>query len=780
MKKIFSLMAAALMSVAMMAATVADLKPINRNWSFIADNITNSGTTSPTANTLYEGDFIFMPTANSISTSKGQNTINGVQCFNSLRLKLAQDRLAFAVYDACTITFYTENHAERGILVSTVDNNTDEAQAVAKQPVSTPVWTTTLPAAGTYYLTSYGKDFYFAGFTVEFEGGGEPVTEYYVSYVNTTGEVIGVDTIAVGATLDAFKYSVADVTVPDGKVFRGWFASSAVGATKIELGAAVENDMRIYAQATDVELAEIGNFYIYDLTKPFYQEDHECVSIIGASYSEEDKGWKCEDNAVVKIVAGPNVTYVGLNDADAEPYSGNDTITLSFGADYIIQTISVFYVNSEVGKDDYTGYYVPAAGDGAALLMVLNQIKEGEKIFLPNGVYDFGTKTLTEINKNNVSIIGQSMENTIIKNAPLTAHIGTTATLRVMKNVEGTYLQDLTIQNNFDYYKTNEGQAVTLWDQGTKTICKNVRLLSYQDTYYSNLAGAVKYFEDCEIHGTVDFICGDGSVYFKNNLLYCEKRKKEGGGSDALTAHNGPASDKGYVFESCTVKSECPVVSLGRAWNNTPQCTYLNMLVDYSAGEFGFENSEIQRWTKELMNKETGWPVFGEYNTHLANGTVLTPASNLVTFRQKSPLTGTKEMETVLSADEAAKFTMEYTLGDWAATAAVDATQAVCDMNNIDPAGIYLVENEGQFIALYTGAELQEEVLEEGATVRKANARGGFGWKAGEEPVDPTEGCEQVKSDELRVKSGKILRDGRVIIVRDGRMYDILGNELVK
>lgn len=63
------------------------------------------------------------------------------------------------------------------------------------------------------------------------------------------------------------------------------------------------------------------------------------------------------------------------------------------------------------------------------------------------------------------------------------------------------------------YYKNDNGRAVCLWDQGTKTICKNVRLLSYQDTYYSNLQGAVKYFEDCEIHGTVDFICGDGKTY---------------------------------------------------------------------------------------------------------------------------------------------------------------------------------------------------------------------------------------------------------------------------
>ena len=262
-------------------------------------------------------------------------------------------------------------------------------------------------------------------------------------------------------------------------------------------------------------------------------------------------------------------------------------------------------------KDEKTGYYIPAANDGAALIYLMSALNEGDKIFLPNGIYDLGETCLTTINKNNVSIIGQSMEGTIIKNAPDASleSIDKTATIKINKNVSGTYLQDLTIQNALDYYKFDNGRAVCLWDQGTKTVCKNVRLLSYQDTYYSNLSGAVKYFEDCEIHGTVDFICGDGSVYFKNNLLYAEKRKKNGGGNDALTANNGPATDKGYVFEGCTVKSECPVVSFGRAWNHTPQCTFLNTKIDYSAGSFVFQNDEIQRWTKELMSTETGWPM---------------------------------------------------------------------------------------------------------------------------------------------------------------------------
>ena len=403
-------------------------------------------------------------------------------------------------------------------------------------------------------------------------------------------------------------------------------------------------------------------------------------------------------------------------------------------------------------------------------------MEAGDKIFLPDGLYDLGETVLTTISKNNVSIIGQSMEGTIIKNAPdyKTESIDKTATIKINKNVEGTYLQDLTIQNALDYYKNDNGRAVCLWDQGTKTVCKNVKLLSYQDTYYSNLQRAVKYFEDCEIHGTVDFICGDGSVYFKRNLLYCEKRKHDGGGSDALTASNADALDKGYVFDSCTVKSECPTVSFGRAWNNTPQAIFMNTLVDYSAGNFTFESSDIQRWTKKLMNANA-WPQFYEYNTYLADGTVLTPASNVVTFLDEKSANATRDLETVINAEGAATYTMAYTLGDWAETASAEATQAVCDLENIDAAAIYLVEAPNGNAELMTGAQLSEAVFPEGSgiTVRKANARGGFGPKAGES--DP-QGVENISDCGCKVE--KIIRNGQVVIVRDGKEYNMLGAEM--
>ena len=296
-------------------------------------------------------------------------------------------------------------------------------------------------------------------------------------------------------------------------------------------------------------------------------------------------------------------------------------------------------------------------------LRALAEANAGGKktIYLPKGIYDLGELTLTAIEADGISIIGESMEGTIIRNAPdyRLESIAKTATLRIANDVEGTYLQNLTIENALDYYKNNSGRAVCLWDQGTKTICKNVRLLSHQDTYYSDNPGALKYFEDCEIHGTVDYICGDGNVYFRNCLLYCEKRGK---GADPITANKASGdNDRGYVFESCTIKSECPIVSFGRSWRNTPKCVFLRTTLDYSAGEFTLHHKDVQRWTLQAM---TVLPeCMGEYKTMDTKGRVVSPKTNEVTFTYRGQ---EKTMNTILTAKQAKVYTMDYVLGAWA------------------------------------------------------------------------------------------------------------------
>jgi len=288
-----------------------------------------------------------------------------------------------------------------------------------------------------------------------------------------------------------------------------------------------------------------------------------------------------------------------------------------------------------------------------------------ETIYLPNGVYDLGELTLTAVEADNISIIGESMEGTIIRNAPdyRLESIAKTATLRIANEVEGTYLQNLTIENALDYYKNNNGRAVALWDQGTKTICKNVRLLSHQDTYYSDMVGAVKYFEDCEIHGTVDYICGDGTVFFKNTLLYCERRAGSGGEVDIITANRASGSDRGYIFDGCTIRSECPTVSLGRAWREQPRCVFLYTIFDYSAGEFSVTNKKIQRWTIEGMRVLP--ELFGEYKTKDVRGHVISPKENNITFTFRDT---SKTMNTILSPKQAKAYSLEAVFGEWADT----------------------------------------------------------------------------------------------------------------
>ena len=643
-----------------------------------------------------------------------------------------------------------------------------------------------------------------------FKAEAAEITPCEVIYKDQFGEKLGTFPTYEGASLETIPFTEADLpAIGEGNAFRGWFYTNG---KKAQEGDPISGNTTIQAKVTPIEEATIGSVQTYDFASgTFYPEDHETVEAANGAFHDASHGWYFAADGSIKVqVAGNAVVVVTLckysetgdvmvkagetelakmgvvkeSTADgtemSAQYKGEaGWLTISWTAKQYIHKVVVYNVLNFMEKDAKTGYFVVPANDVASFLLALVQAESGDKIFLPNGTYDLGETCLTTINKNNIAIIGQSMNGTIIKNAPDASKesIDKTATIKINKNVSGTYLQDLTIQNALDYYLSDNGRAVCLWDQGTKTVCKNVKLLSYQDTYYSNLQGAVKYFEDCEIHGTVDFICGDGSVYFKNNLLYCEKRKKAGGGSDALTANNGIASDKGYVFDSCTVMSECPVVSMGRAWNNTPKVTFLNTLVDYSAGEFSFSSSDIQRWTKKLMNANA-WPEFGEYNTYLANGTVLTPNSNIVKFMDEKSGSATKDIETVLSAEKAATYTMAYTLGDWAATAKADATQAVCENTaaEFEPNGIYMVEGDGEFKAIILGKEFMDKfALYDGVEykVRKANARGGFGLRAGEEPSTAIENT--AASNE---QATKIIRNGQIIIVRSDKEYNVLGAQL--
>lgn len=559
-----------------------------------------------------------------------------------------------------------------------------------------------------------------------------PIIE--VKYYDTTGALLGVTEMQGGDPVK-FAYTVADVTVPEGQAFRGWFASESVTALKIAEGTSLQESTNLYARATPIENVSEISRYEYDLTKQyFYIEDHEAIEIEGKYYNNH--GWLVNSDGKISLkVAGKcyitvgNCQYSGESMAaintngqgkasedefqvkgasDGETFTFTydgpaTTVDITFPNGAYVHSVAVWHVKDFVEYNEASGYFEIPASDVSSLLLALRQASamDGAKIFLPNGTYDLGETVLTNVSGKNISIIGESMTGTVIVNAPAPENegIGTTATL--LNTSENLYIQDLTIRNAMPF-KSGEpaGRAVTLQDKGRNTICKNVSLESYQDTYYSNKNDAYFYFEDGEIHGVVDYVCGGGDVFFNRVKFVNEKEK-----NTTIAAPNG-AKKIGYVMMDCEIETLCNEFNYGRAWGPYSGLAWINTTINQP------EKLAKSRFTIAGMNDVAD--CFKEHNTKDASGKVISPASNVVEFTHSK---GNKKYETILTADEVANtYALDKVFPDW--KPAEIAAQAQYALKEDLAGNAYLVDGKIYYGELPAGENL---------IVRKANGRGGFG-----------------------------------------------------
>ena len=306
---------------------------------------------------------------------------------------------------------------------------------------------------------------------------------------------------------------------------------------------------------------------------------------------------------------------------------------------------------------------VVQAGDAKSLLSAIDQANaqnvdpKAERVFIliPDGVYDLGERCLTTISGYNIALVGQSMEGTIIVNAPKIEKEGIGSTATLLNRGAGTYVQDLTLKNALDYYHSGAaGRAVCWQDKGQRTIFKRVRMLSYQDTYYSHSESCQHYFEDSEIHGTIDFICGAGDVFFNRCLIVTEKRNADGSGCNVIVAPRTSVTQWGFVFNECTIRNDMSTFHYARGWHTLPRCTWLNTRIETP------EKLEPTRFDPQGMR--TVESHFYEYGTMDAEGRDITPKSNVVTFTLKGE---SRTRETILSAKDAQLFKLKNVYPDW-------------------------------------------------------------------------------------------------------------------
>ncbi|MFB6317720.1 pectinesterase family protein [Saccharicrinis sp. FJH54] len=476
----------------------------------------------------------------------------------------------------------------------------------------------------------------------------------------TSFTLLGTYTLNAAKALFPGEFSLPADANNAGMVYIRWipdYTSDVVGSSTEKDGTCIS---AIYVTGTEA--------IVDDGTAPVLVNSVPSDGATGASASGKvvltfDEKVKIAENTtglvgqktLIPAVSGKTITfpYTGLD------YNTEYTFTLAGGVisdltdNTISDPISITFTTLDkpmVSKKVYD-FIVGMDGDFAAALSAAQAASSSGNrfyIFFPDGDYNIGELTgdgneMTTISIPNVSYIGESTDGVILHNNPASEGIGTTATIYFTSSSSNIYMQDITLQNDYDYTGST-GRAVALRDQGDKNIYKNVRLLSFQDTYYTG--DDRSYWENGEIHGTVDFICGGGDIFFNECLLYLEDRS-----GNCLTA---PASngDWGYVFSNCTIDgypSNKGSYRLGRPWSNAPKAVYINttMKVLPTAEAWG-----------DPMNVVPA--VFAEYNSMTESGSAVDLSNRRTTYTKDAT---TVVLDPVLTSAEAATYTVDNVVG---------------------------------------------------------------------------------------------------------------------
>lgn len=346
----------------------------------------------------------------------------------------------------------------------------------------------------------------------------------------------------------------------------------------------------------------------------------------------------------------------------------------------------------------------------------------------------------TYMNTPNVSIIGEGMDNTSLTNtvpnsgqsANVLEGIGKGDVLCLQKGATNTYFQDLKMYSSMGDAK---GRDIVLNDQSNKTICKNVSLWAYQDTYVSNNQNGKFYFEDGILRGRTDYLCGKGDVYYNNvELWICEK-----GGYLAV-----PSQPKkyGYIFKDCTIKDATEAkdlngnYALGRPWGKgTPIALYIDTKMEAIPSAAGWN---------EMSG---GYPKrFAEYNSYTSTGSVVDLKDRKKVYDAYDSKDGdnyvNRRNETagdpILTAEEAATYTIETVMGqddDWDPTAATEQASAPTNVklngttlawDNNDYALLWAVCKNGKVVDFTITPSYIVDDASATWSVRAANEMGGL------------------------------------------------------
>lgn len=442
-----------------------------------------------------------------------------------------------------------------------------------------------------------------------------------------------------------------------------------------------------------------------------------------------------EMQSATATIAGQSITAEGGSSTLYFPiwdlaYGSTNTFTVAQGAAHDTYgnsntapiTLTIAVGNKPVVEKAAYDHVVSTVSEWKAALQAVNASNTNASaarkvIFVRNGDYNFGSEE-QRFTAYNVSIVGESRDGVVLHGT----RDGISNPILNLRDRTGFYLQDLTVRNDLNYGLSDKGGVAVAIYGGDKSAMKNVRMLSNQDT---QVTGNRAYFEQCKIHGTVDFICGGGDNFYWQTDLILEDR----GGNVIAAPSTSPSNKWGYVFQECTISAMTGAslvtngsYNLGRPWKDEPRCYFLNTRMNVKPANGG--------WT----SMSTLPTHFYEYGSVDKNGAAID-----LSVRTNSP-TSTNTYTPVLTSTEAARFTLKDVLGgtdSWLPTEETATSPApllsangnIISWNSVDDARCYVVFHNGEYVTnltttSYTAPEAGEY------EIRTANLNGGLGTGA--------------------------------------------------
>ncbi|KAH7657859.1 Pectinesterase protein [Dioscorea alata] len=181
--------------------------------------------------------------------------------------------------------------------------------------------------------------------------------------------------------------------------------------------------------------------------------------------------------------------------------------------------------------------------------------------------------------KTNIMFIGDGKGKTIVSGSRSVAQLYTTFhTATFAATGAGFIMRDMTIQNTAG---PGEHQAVALRVGADHAVVYHCNIIGYQDTLYVH--SQRQFFRECDIYGTVDFICGNAAVVLQNCSLWARKPMQMQ--KNTITAQNrkDPNQNTGISIHACRIVATSDLAAvhgnyptyLGRPWKLYSRTVYM-------------------------------------------------------------------------------------------------------------------------------------------------------------------------------------------------------------